>query len=91
MGVDPVGNQLPYADGIRSVRVEGRPVAVFRCMAGEWDIGGVDMLLSEMPLYAANMEKGDYSLQIYRSASGSDATVITNQEYNMNFINSLAL
>lgn len=82
MGVDPVGNQLPYADGIRSVRVEGRPVAVFRCMAGECDIGGVDMLLSEMPLYAANMEKGDYSLQIYRSASGSDATVITNQEYN---------
>ncbi len=82
MGVDPVGNQLPYMDGITSFLTESREVGVFKSMAGESDSGGGDMILSELPLYLANMEKGDYSLQIYRGTSGSDATIILNQEYN---------
>ena len=82
MGVDPLGNQLPYMDGVVSNQVESREVAVFRCMAGECDLGSGDLILSEVPLYLANAEKGDYSLEIYRAAAGGDTTVLVNQEYN---------
>jgi peptide/nickel transport system substrate-binding protein len=82
MGVDPLGNQLPYMDSVVSFQTESREVAVFRCMAGECDIGGEDLILSEIPLYLASAEKGDYSLEIYRAAAGSDTTVLINQEYN---------
>lgn len=82
MGVDPLGHQLPYMDGVVSYQVESREVAVFRCMAGECDLGGSDLILSEIPIYLSNAEKGDYSLEIYRAAAGSDTTVLVNQEYN---------
>ena len=82
MGVDPLGNQLPYMDGVVSFQVESREVAVFRCMAGECDLGSGDLILAEVPLYLANSEKGDYSLEIYRAAAGGDTVVLVNQEYN---------
>ena len=82
MGVDPLGNQLPYMDGVVSYQVESREVAVFRCMAGECDLGSGDLILQEVPLYLANAQKGDYSLEIYRAAAGGDTTVLVNQEYN---------
>ena len=34
MGVDPLGHQLPYMDGVVSYQFESRSVAVFRFMAG---------------------------------------------------------
>ncbi len=82
MFVDPDGNQLPYLDASYTFLVESREVGVFRSMAGETDFGGADMILSEFPLYLANMEKGDYSIPIYRSAAGGDTTIKLNQEYN---------
>ena len=82
MGVDPLGHQIPYMDGVVSFQVEGREVAVFRCMAGECDLSGGDLILSEVPFYIANAENGDYSLEIYRAAAGGDTTILVNQEYN---------
>ncbi|MBM3934506.1 MAG: hypothetical protein FJ319_09425 [SAR202 cluster bacterium] len=78
---DPEGNQLPYIDEFISYRVESREVAMFRMMAGETDWTRSDMILSEMPLYIANMEKGDYSMFKHDSPDGSDSTYTNTQEY----------
>jgi len=80
-GVDPEGNQLPYVDGQVTFAMESRDVAVFRSMNGETDLHGGDMILSELPLYMANMEKGDYSIHRYFSAGGTDYTIHTSQEF----------
>jgi peptide/nickel transport system substrate-binding protein len=81
LGVDPEGNQLPYQDGQVLVALESRDAAVFRGMAGENDYYGGSMILSEMPLYIANMEKGDYSVYIFRSPAGTDSSTVIQQEY----------
>ena len=79
--VDPEGNQLPYADEYAGVRTETREVGVFRSMNGESDFLRRDLITSELPLYLANAERGDYSILKYDSPDGSDATVIVNQEF----------
>ena len=81
IGVDPEGNQLPYMDGQELIKVENRDVGVFRAMNGENDYFGGDMVLSEMPLYISNMDKGDYSVMIFRSPAGTDSATVINQEY----------
>jgi len=81
VGVDPEGNQLPYADEFASFKVESREVAMFRMMAGEMDWNRNGMVLNEMPLYIANMEKGDYSLFKHDSPDGADSTLTVNQEF----------
>jgi len=81
-GVDPNGNQLPYLDGVQSFMVESREVAAFRSMNGESEMNSADLILSELPLYLANMEKGDYSLYIYRAPAGADSNLSINQEFS---------
>ncbi len=81
-GVDPEGNQLPYIDGLINIRVESREVAVLRSMAGENDGTTADQILSELPLYLSNMEKGDYSLYHWPSTGGSEGMITMSQEYN---------
>jgi len=81
MGVDPEGNQLPYMDGQVLIQVESRDVGVFRSMNGENDYFGGDMILSEMPLYIANMDRGDYSVYIFRSPAGNDSATAVQQEF----------
>ncbi len=81
IGVDPEGNQLPYLDGLAFFSVESRDVAVFRSMNGETDLYGSTMILSEMPLYLSNMEKGDYSVIRYSGTGGSDVFIQNSQEY----------
>jgi len=78
---DPMGNQLPYADGMYQTIHESREVAVFRAMAGENDFGLRVFDILELPMYQANMEKGDYSL--YSWGSPGNAPVLTfNFTYN---------
>jgi len=78
---DPEGNQLPYLDGMRSFKMESRDVVVFRAMRGEQDNDRDHTALAELPLYMANMNKGDYSLFTYRDPSGMDIGIVVNQEY----------
>jgi len=79
--VDPEGNQLPYIDKQRLIKLESREAAMFRGMNGETDYYGGSMILSEMPLYVANMEKGDYSIHIFRSPAGNDGASAVQQEF----------
>ena len=81
MGVDPEGNQLPYIDGQILIRTEDRTAGVFRAMNGENDYFGGDMILGELPLYMANMEKGDYSVYIFRSPAGTDSATAVQNEF----------
>jgi len=79
-GVDPEGNQLPYLDGVEQFVVESRDVAVFRMMAGEADFNRNALDLSELPLYLANMDKGDYTVMKYPALDGGDTIIGISQE-----------
>ena len=81
IGVDPEGNQLPYIDEQILILTEDRTVGVFRGMNGENDYYGGSMILSELPLYMANMEKGDYSVYIFRSPAGNDSATAVQNEF----------
>ena len=79
---DPEGNQLPYAGQATKLQMESREVAVFRNMAGETDGMTTPFLVPELPLYNANMERGDYSIYHWPSTGGSDLVLNLNMEYN---------
>ena len=79
---DPEGNQLPYTDRATKLQMENREVAIFRSMNGETDGMTTPFLVSEMPLYNANMDKGDYSIYHWPSPGGSDLIMQLNMEYN---------
>ena len=81
---DPEGNQLPYMDGIASFKLENRETAAFRLMAGEVDgcEANCPVILTELPLYSQNMEKGDYSIDLWRHPAGGAMTLRINQEFN---------
>lgn len=79
---DPEGNQLPYMDEATIISMENRATAVFRSMSGENDGQTTPFMLPELPIYNANMEKGDYSIYHWPSTGGNDAAIIFNQTYN---------
>jgi len=80
-GFDPVGNQLPYFDAQHHVRFESQEVATFRTMAGESDGTGWGHVVNELPMYQANMEKGDYSVYGWMG-TGASGIALFNQTYN---------
>ena len=79
--IDPEGNQLPYMDEWIGIRTENREVGIFRTMNGESDWSRWDLQTSEMPLYLANSEKGDYSVIKHDSPDGSYSSFVVNQEF----------
>ena len=78
---DPEGNQLPYTDGLIEFGME-RDAAIFRSMNGEQDGSAKYYTIGEMPLFTANMEKGDYSLFQWVDPGGMDMTIALNHAYN---------
>jgi len=79
---DPEGNQLPYMDWHTKIQMETREVAIFRSMNGETDAMTTPFSLPEVPLYNANMEKGDYSIYHWPSTGGVDSGVGFSMSYN---------
>jgi peptide/nickel transport system substrate-binding protein len=79
---DPEGNQLPYTDRATKLQMESREVSLFRTMNGETDGMTTPYLVQEMPLYNANMERGDYSIFHWPSPGGSDLILQFNMVYN---------
>ena len=88
VGVDPMGNQLPYTEGWVETRYESNEVALFRAMAGEHDCcsfnlfgpGALNPLT--LPLAQNNMEKGDYSLYRWHERLGHAVSGFV-QTYNV--------
>ena len=62
--------------------MQSRHAAVFRAMNGENDGQTTPFYLSEVPVYNANLEKGDYSVYQWPSTGGNDAAVVLNQTFN---------
>ena len=81
-GVDPDGNQLPYVDRIFNLQMESREVAILRSMGGETDMDANTLVISGIPLYLSNMERGDYSIYHWPDLSGGDHSLVFNQTYN---------
>ena len=81
---DPEGNQLPYFDTFETTAGLERSVALFRAMNGEEDGRTSYFRLDEVPLYNANMEKGDYSIYHWPSTGGQDAGILISQYYTAN-------
>jgi peptide/nickel transport system substrate-binding protein len=79
---DPEGNQLPYLDRQTMFNMGNREAAVFRSMNGENDGQTSFFLVPEVPLYNANMDKGDYSIYHWPSTGGSDLVLQFNMVYN---------
>ena len=52
-------------------------------MNAETDWSRWNLLTSEMPLYLASSEKGDYSVLKHDSSDGSDTSMVVNQEFTV--------
>ena len=79
---DPEGNQLPYMDEATIISMESRATAVFRSMRGENDGQTTPFMLPEIPIYNANMQRGDYSIYHWPSTGGNDAAITFSQTFN---------
>jgi len=82
VGVDPEGNQLPFFDERKILKMESREVVAFRTMAGEGDVDACVLRMEALPLAMHNMEKGDYSLYHWPTPGGSDVALTFNQTWN---------
>ena len=77
--VDTEGNQLPYCDKHLVVAVMDPEARTGKIMSGEIDFDGVNTRPSDLPLYQANAEKGDYRILMYKSGFASEAYFMPNQ------------
>ncbi len=60
--VDPDGNQLPYIDTISRALVTDLEVENLKIIAGETDIQGQFIRLSDYPMFSQNQDAGNYHL-----------------------------
>ncbi|MGQ9630108.1 MAG: ABC transporter substrate-binding protein [bacterium] len=79
--VDPVGNQLPYIDRIVMDFVEDIEVLNMKAVAGDLDMQGRHILITNYPLLKKNAEKGDYRILLWPNSGGTDAGLMFNQNY----------
>ena len=78
-GVDPVGNQLPYIDRVRTVSYEDdRQILKLRTIAGDYDYVTAGLSTTDFPLLATNAEQGGYDVYLVNGA---------NNQYNPLFLN----
>jgi len=71
--IDTVGNQLPYIDKQARILVENQEVGNLKTIAGEFDIGGQDVVrLRSYPLYKKGEKKGNYHVMLWKNLMGSD-------------------
>jgi peptide/nickel transport system substrate-binding protein len=79
--VDTAGNQLPYIDRIVMNVAENLEVLNLRAIAGEYDLQERHTLLSKLPVYLENRQKGNYSVHLDTSQSGCDAALLVNTAF----------
>jgi len=79
--VDTAGNQLPYIDRIVMGLAENLEVLNLRAIAGEYDFQERHTLLSKLPVYLENRQRGNYSVHLDTSQSGCDSALLVNTAY----------
>lgn len=79
--VDTEGNQLPYLDGVRLNIVADRGMKRVMAYEGEAAIAGPHLFGSDIPLYIAGEEAGNYTTYIWLSGKGAEAALAPNQNH----------
>jgi peptide/nickel transport system substrate-binding protein len=81
IGVDPAGNQLPYVDEVRFTFFADKEALNLAAIAGEIDMQGRHITMSNYPVFIENAEKGGYRVVLWPTFGGSDAVVMFNQTW----------
>jgi peptide/nickel transport system substrate-binding protein len=81
IGVDPAGNQLPYIDEVRFTFYADKEALNLAAVAGEIDMQGRHISMSNYPVFMENAEKGGYRVVLWPTFGGSDAIVMFNQTW----------
>ena len=81
IGVDPAGNQLPYVDEVRFTFFADSEALNLAAVAGEIDMQGRHLRMSNYPVFIENAEKGGYRVVLWPTFGGSDAVVMFNQTW----------
>ena len=76
--VDPAGNQLPYIDRLVYDLVESADVIGLKAIAGEIDMQGRHINLSNYPVLQENAEKGNYSVHLWPEFGNLSCVVYIN-------------
>ncbi len=79
--VDPAGNQLPYVDEVRFTFFADKEALNLAAVAGEIDMQGRHISMSNYPVFIENAEKGGYRVVTWPTFGGSDAIVMLNQTW----------
>ncbi|MEA2698063.1 MAG: peptide/nickel transport system substrate-binding protein [Myxococcales bacterium] len=82
MGVDALGNQLPYIDRVSFALAENLEVLNLRAIAGQYDLQERHTSLGKLPVFLENREKSHYDVRLDPALNGSDATLQTNLTYD---------
>ncbi len=80
--VDTAGNQLPYIDRVVMTLAETIEVVNLRAVAGEYDIQERHIELSNLPVLIENQRKGNYTVHLDPSQTGSDAGLLVNTAFD---------
>ncbi len=79
--VDEAGNQLPYMDNIEVTLAGDQDIYALRLSAGELDFGARYTRPSDLRLYRAEEENGDFTTYIAQSLRPSEFSLFLNQNY----------
>ena len=75
--VDTAGNQLPYIDRLHRTMATNLEIQNMKILAGETDMQGQFLKLSDYPLFMRNRKKGGYNVMLLKAA-GSQLGVVLN-------------
>ncbi|NLD42286.1 MAG: ABC transporter substrate-binding protein [Chloroflexi bacterium] len=84
--VDTAGNQLPYIDNIIATILSDKELVNTAIVGGTVDIVIQEASMENYPLYQDNAEKGQYSVNIWKSVLGSDVIYQPAQTYNEDIV-----
>lgn len=76
--VDTAGNQLPYPDRIQEDFITDREIWALRIIEGQVDFKLQGLDTADFPLFAENMESGNYSLQLIPTGGAQHLTYTFN-------------
>jgi peptide/nickel transport system substrate-binding protein len=82
IGVDKVGNQLPYIDEVRFTYFSDQQALNLAAIAGDFDMQARHILMTNYPVLKEQEEKtGKYHVLIWPTFGGSDAVIAVNTTY----------
>jgi peptide/nickel transport system substrate-binding protein len=79
--VDSEGNQLPYVDKIQMELAETLEVLNLRAIAGEYDLAHRHLVLTNLPTFIKEQNKGNYTVRLDKGDFGSDVSLYINHSY----------